>query len=184
MPGSQWSSRGSSRAGSAPGSGEVTRVSSASSAVQVSSTEVSRASSSSFLGRILRSRSGSSTGSIPFPRYLPIDGGGARHTPNGYRARIVLLRLRLTPLRYHILNCYDPRAPAFSPVQGTCSAAVSRTASAESLLELHRTPSRLSIIIIATSIVVVFKPKHTFSPLLRIDKIMDSTSISKKYHFF
>ena len=39
----------------------------------------------------------------------------------------------------------------------------------------------LSIIIIATSIVVVFNPKRTFSPLLRIDKIMDSTSISKNF---
>ena len=92
MPGSQWSSRGSSRAGSAPGSGEVTRASSASDKVeviQVSSTEVSRASSSSSLGRILRSRSGSSTGSIPFPRYSPLD--VVRRTPNGYCARIVLL---------------------------------------------------------------------------------------------
>ena len=97
MPGSQWSSRGSSRAGSAPSSGEVTRVSSASSAVQVpsaeivqvSSTEVSRTSSSSSLGRIMRSRSGSSTGSIPFPRYSPLD--VVRRTPNGYCAHIVLL---------------------------------------------------------------------------------------------
>jgi hypothetical protein len=42
----------------------------------------------------------------------------------------------------------------------------------------------LSIIIIATSIAVVFNPKRTFSPLLRIDKIMDSTSISKNFTSF
>jgi hypothetical protein len=35
----------------------------------------------------------------------------------------------------------------------------------------------LSVSIFVTSIVVVFHPKHTFSPLLRIDSIRDSTSI-------
>jgi hypothetical protein len=74
MPGSQWSSRSSSRTGSNPGSGAVTRVSSASSVVVVSSTEVSRTSSASSLRRaLLRSRSGSSVDSLPFPRCSPFE---------------------------------------------------------------------------------------------------------------
>jgi hypothetical protein len=147
MPGSQWSSPGNSRAGSNPGSGEVTRVSSASAAsvIQVSSTEVSRASSASSLHRHLtRSRSGSSVSSVSFPRYSPFERSGIFKSAPVYTHRT-------TPNGYHILNCYDDRAPAFSPVlpydplqeEGTPSGPISRTASAELPAPL-RPPSRLS----------------------------------------
>lgn len=180
MPGSQWSSRGSSRAGSAPGSGEVTRVSSASSVVQVSSTEVSRVSSSSSLGRVLRSRSGSSAGSIPFPRYSPIDGGGIFKP-----ARTVTPRTH-TPNGYHILNCYDPRTPAFSPVlpatheEGTCSGAVSRTSSAG--LELPRAPSRLSRVSSAADLSRVTSAGSidlTLPPVVFEDSLASSVAVSR-----
>jgi hypothetical protein len=149
MPGSQWSSPGNSRAGSNPDSGNVTRVSSASAAsvIQVSSTEVSRVSSASSLNRILtRSRSGSSVDSVPFPRYSPFERSGV------FKPASAPVHLhRTTPNGYHILNCYDDRAPAFSPVlpydpvleEGTPSGQISRTASAELPAPL-RPPSRLS----------------------------------------
>jgi hypothetical protein len=146
MPGSQWSSRSSSRAGSNPGSGTVTRVSSADSVVEISSTEVSRTSSASSLRRALtRSRSGSSVDSVPFPRYSPLERGGV------FKPAQAPIESRRTPNGYHIFNCYDPCAPAFSPVmpydptldEGTPSGQVSRTASAEQL-KSSRAPSRLS----------------------------------------
>lgn len=149
MPGSQWSSRGSSRAGSNPGSGTVTRVSSASSVVLVSSTEVSRVSSASSLQRILtRSRSGSSVDSFPAPRYSPFERSGV------FKPACAPAERRRTPNGYHILNCYDDRAPAFSPVspydpalasldEGTPSGQISRTASAD-LPASPRSSSRLS----------------------------------------
>lgn len=149
MPGSQWSSRSSSRAGSNPGSGTVTRVSSASSAVLVSSGEVSRVSSAPSLQRILtRSRSGSSTDSVPAPRYSPFERSGV------FKPAHALIESRgRTPNGYHILNCYDSRAPAFSPVtpydpslasmdEGAPSGQVSRTASAD-LPASPRSSSRL-----------------------------------------
>jgi hypothetical protein len=146
MPGSQWSSRGSSRAGSNPDSGTVTRVSSASSVILVSSTEVSRASSASSLHRILtRSRSGSSVDSFPAPRYSPFEQSGV------FKPACVPAVRRRTPNGYHILNSYDDRAPAFSPIlphdssldEGTPSGQVSRTASAD-LPASPRHSSRLS----------------------------------------
>jgi hypothetical protein len=148
MPGSQWSSRGSSRAGSNPGSGTVSRVSSASSVILVSSAEVSRASSASSLQRILtRSRSGSSVDSLPAPRYSPFERSGV------FKPACAPAERRRTPNGYHILNCYDDRAPAFSPVsphdpalasldEGAPSGQVSRTASAE-LRASPRSSSRL-----------------------------------------
>jgi hypothetical protein len=161
MPGSQWSSRSSSRAGSNPGSGTVTRVSSAHSVVEVSSEEVSRTSSASSLRRALtRSRSGSSTDSMPFPRYSPFERSGVFKPA---QALGVESRGR-TPNGYHVLNCYDPRAPAFSPVtpydpalasldEGAPSGQVSRTASAEQL-KSPRAPSRLSRVPSAESVIL------------------------------
>lgn len=159
MPGSQWSSCGSSRAGSNPGSGTVTRVSSASSVVLVSSKEVSRASSASSLRRHLaRSRSGSSVDSIPAPRYSPFERSGV------FKPACAPVERGRTPNGYHVLNCYDSRAPAFSPVtpydpalasldEGAPSGQVSRTASAEQL-KSPRAPSHLSRVPSAESVIL------------------------------
>lgn len=84
-----------------------------------------------------------------FLRYSPLERGGV------FKPAQALVESRgRTPNGYHILNCYDSRAPAFSPVtpydpslasrdEGAPSGQVSRTASAE-LAASPRSSSRLS----------------------------------------
>ena len=148
-------SASSSRSSSLPGSGEVSRVTSAS--------------SSASLLRLTRTRSASSTDSIPFPRFSPIDSSGVfkpvrtgsasdsnRSTPR-----------RVTPGGKHILPKYCSNAPAWSPAhmileeEGPPSGAVSRTSSAGSL------PPSISCDISRTASAELKQPPRPLSRLSR-----------------
>jgi hypothetical protein len=166
-------SENASRSNSAPGSKEVSRTSSGSSV--------------SSLRRITRSLSVCSDGSIPFPRYSPIDAGGIFKPVRASSSQRSTPRQR-TPGNEHLIPKYDPRAPAFSPIpdmteEVTLSGDISRTASAEHLSS-SRASSHLSRISSAGSYdpslpPVVFDSSTTSHTVSRQVSTLSSPALSR-----